>query len=189
LDDVGYCSKAEWVINGHKRKRFLAKYDAAIREELKDKNPEEVNAFLMKRYVSSLCNKQISMCNKKEMEKTLNKMKRHRDLDSHLINEGETELFFATLSLQRHCTETLDVQLFSCNRLLATPIFYKMMTEEKFFLLKFLHCPNNESYSKEVFPKISKAELVFDHLIQKFLESYIPEDRLSVGESLLLWNG
>jgi hypothetical protein len=30
---------------------------------------------------------------------------------------------------------------------------------------------------------------VFNHLTQKFLESYIPEDHLSIDESLLLWKG
>jgi hypothetical protein len=30
---------------------------------------------------------------------------------------------------------------------------------------------------------------VFDHLIRKFSESYVPEDQLSTEESLLLWKG
>jgi hypothetical protein len=29
----------------------------------------------------------------------------------------------------------------------------------------------------------------FDHLIRKFSESYVPEDQLSIDESLLLWKG
>jgi hypothetical protein len=29
---------------------------------------------------------------------------------------------------------------------------------------------------------------VVDHLIRKFSGSYVPEDQLSIGESLLLWN-
>jgi hypothetical protein len=51
VDDVGYCNNAEWVINGHKRNRFPTKYDAGVKEELKDKKkPDKItNTFLMTR--------------------------------------------------------------------------------------------------------------------------------------------
>jgi hypothetical protein len=66
---------------------------------------------------------------------------------------------------------------FSRNRLLATPIFYEKMAEKRFFLvLKFLHFADTESYNSQLPPKIYKVKPVFDNLIQKSSESYIPED-------------
>jgi hypothetical protein len=43
VDNVRYCNNAQRVINGHKRNKLPAKYDAGIKRELKDKkNPEEI---------------------------------------------------------------------------------------------------------------------------------------------------
>jgi hypothetical protein len=40
--DVGYCNNAEWFINGHKRNRFPAMYDAGTKGELEHKNSKEI---------------------------------------------------------------------------------------------------------------------------------------------------
>jgi hypothetical protein len=63
------------------------------------------------------------------------------------------------------------------------------VTEKRFILFKFLHFADNENYNGQIPPKIYKVKPVFDHLIQKFSESYIPEDQLPRDESLLLWKG
>jgi hypothetical protein len=113
--------------------------------------------------------------------------RRHQDKDWVLTNKEEIKLFSAILLLQGIVQKPMMGNYFSHNRLLATPIFYEMMTEKRFLLLlKFLHFADNDSYNGQVPPKIHKVKPVFDHLIQKFSESYIPEDQLSIDESLLL---
>jgi hypothetical protein len=64
------------------------------------------------------------------------------------------------------------------------------MPEKRFFiLLKFLHFVDNDAYRGQVSPKFYKVKPVFDHLVGKFSASYVPENQLSIDESLLLWKG
>jgi hypothetical protein len=66
VDDVGYCSNAEWVISGHTRNRFLLKYVADIQGELKNENLEEMNEHFLDHKVCGLITQQkIFACNKK----------------------------------------------------------------------------------------------------------------------------
>jgi hypothetical protein len=69
------------------------------------------------------------------------------------------------------------------------PTCYGSISEKRFFiLLKLLHFAVSEAYCGQVSLKIYKMKPVFDHLV-KFSESYVPEDHLSIDESLLLWKG
>jgi hypothetical protein len=68
------------------------------------------------------------------------------------------------------------------------PTFYVSISEKRFFiLLKLPHFAVIEAYRGQVPLKIYKIKPVFGHLIRKFSESYVPEDQLSIDESLLLW--
>jgi hypothetical protein len=62
VDEVVHYNNAEWVINGHKRNRFLPKYDTGTKKELKEKILKRyMNTFLLTRYVKSLLNRDIYM--------------------------------------------------------------------------------------------------------------------------------
>jgi hypothetical protein len=58
-----------------------------------------------------------------------------------------------------------------------------------FILLKFLHFADNEVYRGQVSPKFYNVKPVFDHLLGTFSASHVPENQLSIDESLLLWKG
>jgi hypothetical protein len=65
VGNVGYCNNAEWVLNGHRRYTFPAKYDAGIKGELKDKkNPKEIYKHFLDDKICELTAQQISTRNK-----------------------------------------------------------------------------------------------------------------------------
>jgi hypothetical protein len=110
------------------------------------------------------------------------------DKDWVLTNKEEIKLFFATLLLHTIVQKPKTGNYFSHNRLLATPIF-EMMTQRDSFFFSNSCILLTMSYNGQVPPKSYKVKPVFDHLIHKFSESYIPKDQLSIDESLLLWKG
>nr|CAH7752479.1 unnamed protein product [Callosobruchus chinensis] len=58
------------------------------------------------------------------------------------------------------------------------------MTERRFALLcKFLHFSNNNENAPQ--DKLFKVRPVLDHLKKKFMEVYVPEQNISIDESLL----
>jgi hypothetical protein len=52
--------------------------------------------------------------------------------------------------------------------------------------MKFLQFADNEAHHGQVPPKIYQVKPAFNHQVRKFSEGYVPEDQLSIYESLFL---
>jgi hypothetical protein len=73
----------------------------------------------------------------------------------------------------------------STDEMLAMPFFGKCMSQNCFSsILRFLHFTSNETGNE-----INKIRPAYDHLISKFRETFYPGSRVTVGESLMLWQG
>jgi hypothetical protein len=104
--------------------------------------------------------------------------------------KDEIKLRFGILLLQGIVQKPKMDEYFSRNRLLVMPTFYGIISGKRFFiLLKLLHFAVSEAHRGQVPKNICKMKPVFNHPIRKFSESYVPEDQLSIDESLLLWKG
>ena len=64
------------------------------------------------------------------------------------------------------------------------------MKRERFlFLGKFIHFNDNQSYQGNLSHKLLKIWPILEHLNLKFASVYLPEQDVSVDESLMLWKG
>jgi hypothetical protein len=77
---------------------------------------------------------------------------------------------------------------FTTKRVISTPGFTDIMTREKLELIcKFLHFTYNESISNFEGPeKLFKIFPVISHLNNRFQELYLPNQDISIDESLTL---
>ena len=185
---------SDWVENGQVRPRFVARFRAGVKGDfVNTKEPEDIFELFFNDEICELISRQTNIYAQQEIGKksVLGKMKRRsRDKDWVPTNKEEIKLLFSILLLQGIIQKPTLGHYFSRNRLLATPIFFEIMTEKRFLLLlRFLHFADNESYNGQVPPKIYKVKPLLDHLIEKFQEAYTPNDKLSIDESLLLWKG
>lgn len=76
---------------------------------------------------------------------------------------------------------------------LEMPQFRQIMSKNRFFLiLRFLHFVDNDYLDLNLHGndrKTSKIAPILDHCNRKFMEMCVPEQHLSLDESLLLWKG
>uniref|UniRef100_A0A2A4J3L8 PiggyBac transposable element-derived protein domain-containing protein n=1 Tax=Heliothis virescens TaxID=7102 RepID=A0A2A4J3L8_HELVI len=76
---------------------------------------------------------------------------------------------------------------------LEMPQFRQLMSKNRFLLiLRFLHFVDNDYLDLTLHGndrKTSKIAPILDHCNRKFKEMYVPEQHLSLDESLLLWKG
>nr|CAH7752477.1 unnamed protein product [Callosobruchus chinensis] len=101
---------------------------------------------------------------------------------------AEIKTFLGLLMLQSVCVKPSYELYFSRRESIETPFFSKVMTERRFALLcKFLHFSNNNENAPQ--DKLFKVRPVLDHLKKKFMEVYVPEQNISIDESLLGWKG
>jgi hypothetical protein len=114
----------------------------------------------------------------------MNKMKRSWDKDWIPINKDEMNLLFGILLLQGIVQEPNGC-LFLLKQTFGNAYYLRKYVRKRFFiLLKFFNFTVNEAHHGQVPPKIYKMKPVFDPLI-KFSESNVPEDQISIDESLL----
>ncbi|CAH2019884.1 unnamed protein product [Acanthoscelides obtectus] len=104
---------------------------------------------------------------------------------------NEIKTFLGLLLLQSVCVKPSYEMYFSKRESIETPFFSKVMTERKFALIcKFLHFSNNNEIDENTSQrKLFKIKPVLDHLQKRFMEVYIPEQNISIDESLLGWKG
>lgn len=118
--------------------------------------------------------------------------RRSRERDWVDTSPGEIKLLLGILFLSGIVQKPKNSMLFSRKKLIQTPQFYETISEKRFFLLlKFLHFNDNEAIDPngDQNPRLSKIQHVLDYLVDKFKTSYIPEQDISIDESLLLWKG
>ena len=77
----------------------------------------------------------------------------------------------------------------STDPLLKTPIYGQVMSRDRFLLiLKFLHLVDNNNKPADA-DRLFKLEPLLQHMAAKFQQIYVPGQKVSVDESLLLYKG
>jgi len=79
---------------------------------------------------------------------------------------------------------------FSSRESIGSPFFRKIMSGRRFDLLhKFLHLVNNDTVTDGPGRKTAKIKPFIDLILKKFMKNYIPNQKISIDESLLGWKG
>jgi hypothetical protein len=96
-----------------------------------------------------------------------------------------------TIYAYGHHPETNTEVLLYHQKLISTPGFRDIMTQERLEIIcKFLHFTDNESISNFEGPqKLFKIFPVISYLNNKFQDLYLPNQDISIDESLTLWIG
>ncbi|KAG0418926.1 hypothetical protein HPB47_004500, partial [Ixodes persulcatus] len=109
------------------------------------------------------------------------------------VTEAEMKVFFALLLLQGIVDKPVVEWYWSKRRVIETPVFGEVMSKSRFILLmKFLHFANNEDDAGEVGQarqKLRKIWPVLSLMKDRFKASYMPEENISIDESLMLYKG
>lgn len=109
------------------------------------------------------------------------------------VTEAEMKVFFALLFLQGIVDKPVVDWYWSKRRVIETPVFGEVMSKSRFILLmKFLHFANNEDTAGEAGQarhKLRKIWPVLSLLRDHFKARYMPEEHISVDESLMLYKG
>lgn len=104
----------------------------------------------------------------------------------------EMKCFFALLLLQGVIDKPKQKWFWSARPIISTPFFGKVMSEKRFSLImKFLHFENSENFNAETHPnpKLRKIYDLHSMLIQRFKTVYIPNENISIDESLIAHKG
>lgn len=106
-------------------------------------------------------------------------------------NISEIYVFIAFLLLQGIVQMPNNSQYFSKRVITKCNIFSELFTELRFtLLLKFLHFNDNNKLTDYDGPKrLFKIAPLYDYLRDKFRKNYIPDQNISIDESLLMWKG
>ena len=113
-------------------------------------------------------------------------LRKSRDLLWHNTNISEMYCFLSLVILQGIVQKPSISSYYSRNAPIATPFFGKCIGRDRFhLLLKYLHFTEDDSKTE---PTI-KFKVVLDFLLEKFRTLYVPEQNISIDESLLLWKG
>lgn len=98
--------------------------------------------------------------------------------------------YFAVMICMSFCLRS-KIQEYWEGGLMGMPMFRQMMTRDQFLLItKFLHFVSDRDSSERGYErKIGKIAPILDHCNRKFSALYIPEQHISLDESLLLWKG
>ena len=119
--------------------------------------------------------------------KKRSRMKEWKETDA-----DEIKLYLAMLLLQGIVRKPKETLYFSKKSSLNTPFFRRIFSCDRFLLLsKFLHFTNNDDTEdvSSVSQKLVKLWPVLQHIKNKFSSVYVPEEHVSIDESLMLWKG
>lgn len=106
--------------------------------------------------------------------------------------ENEIRLFLGILILQGIVKLPRQEWYWSKRKVLHSSIFPELMSRNRFLLLmKFLHFANNDSIDllNHPNPKLWKFFEIMEHLRRRFRDVYVPEEFVSLDESLMLYKG
>ena len=105
-------------------------------------------------------------------------------------NPCEIRVYLALLLLQGIIPKPKESLFFSKKESIDTPFFRKIMSSKRFALLsKFLHFSDNSKSNDSIPKKVAKLWPVLVHMKRKFSSVYIPDEHVSIDESLMLWKG
>lgn len=108
------------------------------------------------------------------------------------VTIDEMWTFLGIVILQGILGKPKQAWYWSTNKMLETPFFREVMTENRFTLImKCLHFANNEAFDANTHkaPKLKKIFELFEAINKNFQAVYVPETNLSIDESLVLYKG
>lgn len=97
-------------------------------------------------------------------------------------------VFFSLMLLMAHVQKNNIKDYWSKSIFLSTPIFSKIMTQDRFLLLlRILHfCDNRNQISGD---RLFKIRIIVESLRKKFRSSYQPHQKVCIDESIVEWKG
>jgi len=101
------------------------------------------------------------------------------------LTVDELRIFLGVIINIGHARKSKLQDYWSTDPLLATPIFRKIMTRNRYLqILRYLHFANNEEIENH---PLKEVKPVIDDLRKKFSNSILPGKNLCIDESLVLW--
>ena len=103
------------------------------------------------------------------------------------VNENEMKLFLGILLNMGQVKLPTMEYYWSLSSIYKFPLFSNIMSRSRFqLLLHFWHFSDNEAVEKG---HLSKVKLLLDHLNDNMKEICVPDNYLSLDESMMLWRG
>ena len=100
----------------------------------------------------------------------------------------EMKAYFALCILMSQVRKPKIKWYWSKRAVIETPIYSITMPFKRFFLIsRFLHFSDNEAANKE--DRICKIRNIVEYLNSKFLSNYVPDEDISLDESLMKFRG
>ena len=182
----------DWIASGKERNSFSFRSDHGVKFTVEDKeNPveyfekyfdEEVIAYLV-----TEINRFATQFQHENEENLSSQSRAHRWYDT---SANEMKVFIGLLILQGIDSKVENSLYFSSRESVASPFFRKIMSGRIFDLLhKFLHLVDNDTITDGPGRKVTKIKPFIDVILKKFMKNYIPNQKISIDESLLGWKG
>lgn len=115
-----------------------------------------------------------------------------RSLKWYDTTDLEMKRFFALLILQGVVNKPVERWYWSTRPIISTPFYGNVMSAQRYSLLmKFLHFENSSEFNPQTHPhpKLRKIYDIHNLLVNNFKTVYVPEQLLSIDESLLAYKG
>ncbi|XP_015111779.1 piggyBac transposable element-derived protein 4-like [Diachasma alloeum] len=105
------------------------------------------------------------------------------------VTVAEMYTYLGVLMLMSFIQKPTIKMFLAKKRLLSTPGFNDIMSRNRFeFINKYLHFIDNSTRSSYTGPpQLFKIHPVIEHLQEKFRNSYLPDQKIAIDESLTLW--
>ncbi|XP_047038976.1 uncharacterized protein LOC124643893 [Helicoverpa zea] len=159
--------------------------------DITDKTPVDIFSKIFDTsFIDRLCTEtnryaEQKIARLKEQNKLLPTSRLHRWTPT---DRSEMITFLAVLVLQGLYPLPEEEKYFSFNGFGTMPYFSRIMSFNRFILLKSLyHFVDNETLTNKT--RLSKIQPVLDHLNEKFSTLYMPGQDIAIDESLLKWHG
>ncbi|XP_056388836.1 piggyBac transposable element-derived protein 4-like [Hyla sarda] len=108
------------------------------------------------------------------------------------LSRRQMGLILGLILLQCVVGKPLQKWYWTTNKLLATPFFGTIMSEYRFSLImKNLHFTNNEEFDEATHPapKLKKIWEVYQMILKKFQQDFVPDRDISIDESMMAYKG
>ena len=182
-----------WRSRGRARSRFPFNGNPGLKVNVQ--NTEDLISFFELFFDDELINLIVQQTNLYAQQVIAEKdgrlKKRSRIQEWQETDADEIKVYLALLLLQGIVRIPKEVLYFS-KKSLYTPFFRRIMSCDRFLLLsKFLHFTNNDNRADtpNVPQKLVKLWPVLQHMKNKFSSVFVPEEHVSIDESLMLWKG
>jgi len=179
-----------WVTQGQLRPKFPFSGNPGIKVNIAD--PDDPLAYFELFFDDPLIDMIVQQTNlyaKQFLDfnrSTLKKRSRSKEwIDT---NKEEMKVYLGLLLLQGIVQKPVTNLFFSKKKSIETPFFRTTMKRERFLLFsKFIYFNDNESNQGDLPAKLFKLWPILEYLKSKFASVYLPEQDVSVDESLMLW--